>query len=108
MACKRRSVANRPVDAVTAALKREAAKRGDALKPIEVVKVALATYLSLTFREERDEELTTPRLESPDAAGLRRGTQAAVDRLLFNANYWRAAYETRIIAACTHPESAQA
>lgn len=46
-------------------------------------------------------------LESTDNAALRRGTQAAVDRLLFNANYWRAAYESRVFDACTQPENAQ-
>ena len=44
--------------------------------------------------------------ESDDKKGLQRGTQSAVDRLLFNANYWRAAYEQRIVAACDKPEDA--
>lgn len=108
MACKRRSVANRPVDAVEAALKREEARRGSTMKPIEVVKVALAAYLSFTFREDREgNESTAFPTESRDAAQLRRGTEASIDRLLFNANYWRAAYESRIIAACARPEDAQ-
>ena len=47
-------------------------------------------------------------MESPDRVNLRRGTQSAVDRLLFNANYWRAAYENRIVVACTNPANAQA
>ena len=37
--------------------------------------------------------------------GFGDGTQAAVDRLLFNANYWLAAYESRIAGACG-PEGA--
>ena len=104
---RKRSQAARSADAVKASIERERAKRADTLKPIEIVKAALSAYLAFTFNEDYADD-TAPRLESPDAAGLRRGTQAAVDRLLFNANYWRAAYETRIIAACTHPESAQA
>ncbi len=82
-------------------------RRGDTLKPIEIVKVALSAYLAFASGEA-----SVPAgavfVESPDAAGLRRGTQSAVDRLLFNANYWRAAFESRIVAACTRPESAQA
>nr|WP_286142550.1 hypothetical protein [Adlercreutzia caecimuris] len=104
---RKRSQAARSADAVKASIERERAKRADTLKPIEIVKAALSAYLAFTFNEDYADD-AAPRLESPDAAGLRRGTQAAVDRLLFNANYWRAAYETRIIAACTHPESARA
>ena len=84
-----------PVDAVKLALERERQKRED-IKPIELLKVALSAYLAFTFNED-DANATggkTPR-ESTDSAALRRGTQAAVDRLLFNANYWRAAYESR-------------
>mgnify|MGYP000494267049 CR=1 FL=1 len=92
------------VDAVKLALERERQKRKD-IKPIELLKVALSAYLAFTFNED-DASATggkTPR-ESTDSAALRRGTQAAVDRLLFNANYWRAAYESRIFDACTQPE----
>lgn len=101
-------MANRPVDAVETALKREAAKRGDTLKPIEIVKVALSAYLSFTFREDGDNaSATLGMVESADAAGLRRGTQSSIDRLLFNANYWRAAYEPHIVEACAYPENAR-
>ena len=48
-----------------------------------------------------------PAFESADRMGLRRGTQASVDRLLFNVNYWRAAYEDRIVAACPTPDDAR-
>lgn len=104
---KVRQRASLPVDAVKLALERERQKRED-IKPIELLKVALSAYLAFTFNED-DASATggkTPR-ESTDSAALRRGTQAAVDRLLFNANYWRAAYESRVFDACTQPENAQ-
>ena len=104
---KVRQRASLPVDAVKLALEREHQKRED-IKPIELLKVALSAYLAFTFNED-DASATggkTPR-ESTDSAALRRGTQAAVDRLLFNANYWRAAYESRVFDACTQPENAQ-
>lgn len=97
---KVRQRASLPVDAVKLALEREHQKRED-IKPIELLKVALSAYLAFTFNED-DASATggkTPR-ESTDSAALRRGTQAAVDRLLFNANYWRAAYESRVFDAC--------
>ncbi len=101
--------AKQPVDAVRQALERALIKRGKTIKPIELVKTALAAYLSFTFHNDQPSSLLRDRdnnetelhsIESPDAESLRRGTQAAVDRMLFNTNYWRAAYEQRIIAAC--------
>ena len=104
---KVRQRASLPVDAVKLALERERQKRED-IKPIELLKVALSAYLAFTFNED-DANATAAKtpLESTDNAALRRGTQAAVDRLLFNANYWRAAYESRVFDACTQPENAQ-
>ena len=93
-----------PVEAVRIALEREERKRGNALKPIEVVKVAISAYQAFTCTD--DERAST--VESADRTGLRRGTQASVDRLLFNVNYWRAAYEDRIVAACPTPDDALA
>lgn len=106
---KVRQRASLPVDAVKQALAREQAKREE-MKPIELLKVALSAYLAFTYNEERAataEDGTRFGIESTDSAALRRGTQSAVDRLLFNANYWRAAYEQRIFEACTRPEDAQ-
>lgn len=99
--------ASLPVDAVKLALERERRKRED-IKPIELLKVALSAYLAFTFNEDgaNAKAVKTP-LESTDNAALRRGTQAAVDRLLFNANYWRAAYESRVFDICERPEDAQ-
>ena len=93
---KVRQRASLPVDAVKLALVRERQKR-EGIKPIELLKVALSAYLAFTFNED-DANATAAKtpLESTDNAALRRGTQAAVDRLLFNANYWRAAYESRV------------
>ncbi|MBQ9042415.1 MAG: hypothetical protein IJ111_06330 [Eggerthellaceae bacterium] len=93
----------RVVDAVLEALTKERAKRKDGLKPIEVVKVAICAYQDHANAISPGTKAT---VESPDRAGLRRGTQAAVDRLLFNANYWLAAYEDRIVEACD-PEDAE-
>ena len=89
---KVRQRASLPVDAVKLALEREHQKRED-IKPIELLKVALSAYLAFTFNEDEANAKATAKtpLESTDSAALRRGTQAAVDRLLFNANYWRAA-----------------
>ena len=87
----------RTVDAVSIALSREAAKRPDGLKPIEIVKVAISAYQDYLYAEAYEPTAT---FESADRIGLRRGTQAAIDRLLFNANYWLAAYEDRIVEAC--------
>ena len=93
-----------PVDAVSQALERECAKRGNSIKPIELVKCAIAAYLSFAFRKEQaNAQSENPTVESPDTEGLRRGTQAAIDRMLFNANYWRASYEQRIVAICKNP-----
>ena len=94
----------RAVDAVRTAIDREEAKRSSGLKPIEIVKVAICAYQGFAF--DGTEEPTSS-VESADRIGLRRGTQAAVDRLLFNANYWLAAYEDRIVETCS-PEDAQA
>lgn len=110
-----RASAKQPVDAVRQALERALSKRGKSIKPIELVKTAFSAYLSATFHveqslgespEEESENRPTHKIESSDAASLRRGTQAAVDRMLFNANYWRAAYEQRIIDACEHADVA--
>ena len=87
----------RAVDAVRLSLARETDKRPDGLKPIEIVKVAICAYQD-HVNAGIPESTTT--FESADRAGLRRGTQASVDRLLFNANYWLAAYEDRIVEAC--------
>lgn len=94
----------RAVDAVQEALAKEGAKRKDGLKPIEVVKVAICAYQDHANAMAPG---TKAAMESPDRAGLRRGTQAAVDRLLFNANYWLAAYEDRIVEACDSRDAAQ-
>lgn len=87
----------RAVDAAREALDRERAKRENGLKPIEIVKTVICAF-------QDHENAVAPgqasAVESADRSGLRRGTQAAVDRLLFNANYWLAAYEDRIVAAC--------
>ena len=91
-------------NAITAALEREQRKRGSNLKPIEIVKVAICAYQAFSYDGE-SEALTAT--ESADRIGLRRGTQASVDRLLFNVNYWRAAYEDRIVDACPTTQDAQ-
>ena len=105
---KVRQRASLPVDAVKLALEREHQKRED-IKPIELLKVAPSAYLAFTFNEDEANAKATTKtpLESTDSAALRRGTQAAVDRLLFNANYWRAAYESRVFEACERPENAR-
>ena len=94
----------RAVDAVREAVSKEAAKRADGLKPIEIVKVAICAYQGYVNAEVK---APAAPVESDDKAGLRRGTQAAVDRLLFNANYWLAAYEGRIVDACGPEEAAE-
>ena len=93
-------------DAVRIAIEREQSKREGDLKPIEIVKIAISAYQA--FIAEDGAAADTPSVESADRAGLRRGTQASVDRLLFNVNYWRAAYEDRIVAACPTPDEAHA
>ena len=102
----------RTVDAIRIALARERAKRGAELKPIEIVKVAISAYQAHAYATGEKAPTSgngaDPIVESADRAGLRRGTQASVDRLLFNVNYWRAAYEDRIVAACSRPEDARA
>lgn len=124
---KSRPRAERPVDAVRRALERERTRRKDGLKPIEIVKAAISAYLAHEYAQEpagtpavcddaaspASHESTHPLSSgapfiSEDRRSLRRGTQAAVDRLLFNANYWRSAYEDRIVAACSQPEDADA
>ena len=101
----------RTVDAIRIALDRERAKRGAELKPIEIVKVAISAYQAHAYATGEKAPASgngaDPIVESDDRAGLRRGTQASVDRLLFNVNYWRAAYEDRIVAACSNPEDAR-
>lgn len=104
---RKRLLASSPAEAVETAIARELAKRPDSLKPIEIVKSAIAAYQAFVFAKEPDLDALDTARESQDAADLRRGTQAAVDRLLFNANYWRSAYERRIMEACTVPEDAQ-
>ncbi|WP_251213142.1 RyR domain-containing protein [Adlercreutzia murintestinalis] len=96
-----------PVGAVRNALDREASRREDGLKPIEIVKIALSASLQQRHERNAVQRKHDAAVISDDRAGLSRGTHAALDRLLFNANYWRAAYEDRIVAACTHPESAR-
>lgn len=106
---KARPKASTPADAVQNALEKEQAKREGDLKPIEIVKTAISAYLAFSFGEYRPiAASSSPAVqpESDDKKGLQRGTQSAVDRLLFNANYWRAAYEQRIVAACDKPEDA--
>ena len=88
--------------AVRAALERELRKRD--LKPIEIVKIAISAYQA--YHDDTDRAAAAA--ESADRTGLRRGTQASIDRLLFNVNYWRAAYEDRIVAACPETADAQA
>ena len=122
----------RAVDAVREAVSAEAFKRQDGLKPIEIVKIAICAYQGHVNAETdasnqslapvQSAAPATPAasataaasatpiqqiapVESADRIGLRRGTQASVDRLLFNANYWLAAYEDRIVEAC-EPEDA--
>ena len=95
----------RAVDAVQAAISRETSRRQDGLKPIEIVKVAISAYQAYTYTPELDSEQV---VESSDRVGLRRGTQASVDRVLFNANYWLSAYEERIVAACVGADDAKA
>lgn len=87
----------RAVDAIKASLSREVSKRPNGLKPIEIVKVAICSYQDHVNAGAPGDATT---LESADRVGLRRGTQASVDRMLFNANYWLAAYEDRIVRAC--------
>ena len=94
----------RAVDAVRAAIERERDKRADDIKPIEIVKAAICGYQAYLATDAPNQAA----VESEDRAGLRRGTQAAVDRLLFNANYWRSAYEDRIVAACSRADDAAA
>ena len=88
----------RALDAVLDALGREEAKRPDELKPIEIVKIVICAYLS--YENAAVPSPPSRKVESADRTGLHRGTQASVDRLLFNANYWLSAYEDRIVASC--------
>lgn len=88
-------------EAVRVAIEREKENRGSALKPIEIVKVGIAGYLSYMNAMEPPEATNAPApmAVSTDRKGIHRGTWAAVDRMLFNVNYWRAAYEDRIVSA---------
>ena len=92
------------LDAVKLALEQEETKRADSLKPIEVVKVAFCAYQAYSYLPISQSSALA---ESDDRASLRRGTQASMDRLLFNVNYWRSAYEDRIVAACASEEDAR-
>ncbi len=94
-----------PVDAVSGALERERARRGGTLKPIEILKVAFSAFLSATQSSEG--ETGASAFASPERQALARGNYAAVDALLFNANYWRVAYEDRIAEACANPDEAR-
>ncbi len=85
------------VDAAKEMLAKELEKRPEGIKPIEIVKTVICAYQA---REYSLAPKTVFSIESSDRSGLRRGTQASADRLLFNANYWLAAYEDRIVAAC--------
>lgn len=105
---RKRPRAARAVDAVLMSLERELDKRGSDMKPIEIVKMAISSYQAFAFAEDAEHGNASADVESQDSADLRRGTQAAIDRLLFNANYWRAAYEQRIVAACARAEDARA
>lgn len=87
-------------EAVKTAIENEKSKRGDDFKPVELIKTALAAYLSYVDVKDGDCSADLRVIESDDCRELRRGTKAAVDRMLFNANYWRAAYESRIVEAC--------
>ncbi len=89
--------------AVTSAIERELERRS--LKSIEIVKLAICAYQSYYTALHDDNNLAS--VESSDRAGLRRGTQSSVDRLLFNANYWLDAYEDRIVQACSNANDAQ-
>ncbi len=91
--------------AVTFAIERELERRS--LKPIEIVKLAICAYQSYYSTVLQESEAAV-RAESSDRAGIRRGTQSSVDRLLFNANYWLDAYENRIVHACSNADDAQA
>ena len=119
------------VDAVAKALAHEKERRKSELKPIEIVKIAISAYQSFYWNSalepigeepgghdapaeptcmqshETSAPSPSPIAESDDRAGLRRGTQASIDRLLFNVNYWRAAYEDRIIDACSSADDAR-
>ena len=95
------------VAAVEEALAQAEKRRGDGLKPIEIVKIAISAYQAYVNTGEAA-GADAVMAESDDRSGLRRGTQASVDRLLFNVNYWRAAYEDRVVEACETPEDARA
>ncbi len=92
------------LEAVRVALEHEEQKRTGELKPIEVLKVAFCAFQAHAFLPIAQPNALA---ESSDRAALRRGTQAAMDRLLFNVNYWRSAYEDRIVDACASKEDAE-
>lgn len=95
-------------EAVRGCIAREKESRGASLKPIEIVKVGIAGYQTyMNAVEPPKKDATSPLAISADRTGLRRGTWAAVDRMLFNVNYWLAAYEDRIVAAVDDEDVAQ-
>lgn len=96
------------VKAVEDALARESAKRTDGIKPVEIVKLGISAYQSFIYNREIESGEGEPiPEESPDRAKLRRGTQSAVDRMIFNANYWRDAYEELLVQAAPSMEVAE-
>lgn len=109
---KRKRAFTTASEAVSAAIASEKAKRGNDLKPIEVVKTALCAYQAHVNGDAAARAKAASRgarkVESQDREGFRRGRQDAMDRMLFNVNYWLDAYEDRIVAACANPEDARA
>ncbi|WP_350453968.1 RyR domain-containing protein [Slackia heliotrinireducens] len=105
---KRKPLPPTAADAAREALRAEERKRasaGNPLKPIEVLKTIIAAYQAYVFATE-GASADNGAVVSDDRQGLARGTQSAVDRMLFNANYWLAAYEDRIVS--TFPDACDA
>lgn len=99
----------KPASAAAAAqeaLEREVARRNVALKPIEIVKVAIGAHQAFHF--DAAHVRAGEDVQSEDRTAFQRGTQASTDRVLFNVNYWRAAYEDRIVESCADPAHAAA
>ncbi|MCK6138834.1 RyR domain-containing protein [Slackia exigua] len=95
---------------IRAAIEKERSKRvrtNSVLSSIEIVKISIATY-QICERTKRKDVSSNPEMleaksyhpESRDRIGILRGRQSAIDRLLFNVNYWLYAYEDRIVDAC--------